>query len=284
MNGTFHLKLVNHTIRSVSGVTAVRYYGNICRRCYGNLKVGLRYIQYKANQPQFVTPTQLKISRYGIVVYESRMLTENNLPGMMRSLLIYMTFSLPVISFVGYCDLVLRNERNFSLDDWKKGTGLLVVILLCGLVYSKDQSKRMIKRLYFNRKEKKIYIEGYTGFCKPKIYGPYDPSIGSRRILTVQSKGSYITQEHLIFEGQPLTARQLSYEKLEKITEGMGALSSPFSILKNIEGHDMGNREFRIDVNGTDMKEKKLYKQLFRIHEEEEISDEKNKKKNRQFD
>ena len=44
----------------------------------------------------------------------------------------------------------------------------------------------------------------------------------------------------------------------------------------------MGNREFRIEVDGTNMKEKKLYTQLFKIHQHAEPEEE--KKKARQFD
>ena len=51
-----------------------------------------------------------------------------------------------------------------------------------------------------------------------------------------------------------------------------------------IAGHDMGNRQFRIDVNGTDMKERKLYKQLFRIQQEDDSLNAKEKQKDRQFD
>ena len=46
----------------------------------------------------------------------------------------------------------------------------------------------------------------------------------------------------------------------------------------------MGNRQFRIDVNGTDMKERKLYKQLFRIQQEDNTLNAKEKQKDRQFD
>ena len=46
----------------------------------------------------------------------------------------------------------------------------------------------------------------------------------------------------------------------------------------------MGNREFKVDVNGVNMKEKKLYKQLFRIRQDEVDEKVEKKQKNRQFD
>ncbi|KAL5266782.1 hypothetical protein ACHWQZ_G003984 [Mnemiopsis leidyi] len=282
------LKLVNHPPRPAmsAGFTVIRYYGNLfCRRCCGNnLKEGVRFVQYKTNQPQFVTPTQLKISKHGILVYENSLITRNNLPRMARFFLIYMAVSLPVISFIGYCDLVLRNEHGFTFQDWQKMSCLLVVLLFGSAMFTKDVSKRTIKRLYFNRKEMKIYVEAFTGFCKPKLYGPYDPAIGFRRITTKQKKGAYVTEEQLVFEGKPLTAKTVSRERLKKMVENLSIFTSPFSVLKNVEGSDMGNREFKVDVNGVNMKEKKLYKQLFRIRQDEVDEKVEKKQKNRQFD
>lgn len=283
MNTAGLLKLIHPTSRSVHGITTVRYYGNFCRRCYGNFKVGVRYIQYKANQPQFVTQSQLKASKYGIVVYESKLLADHNAPRAIRAFIMYMTVSLPIVCFIAYCDLVLRNEKSFEITEWYKRSGILILILVGGLIYAKYQSKRSIKRLYFNRKEKKIYIESFTGLCKEKTYGPYEPSIGVRRITTAQNKHGFYTQEHLIFQGRPLTARSMSRKEIVNETvKGMSDLKSPHAIITQVEGHDMGNREFRIEVDGTNMKEKKLYTQLFRIHQHAEPEEE--KKKARQFD
>ena len=68
-------------------------------------------------------------------MYENRMLTQHNVPAMIRAFLIYMAVSLPVICFVGYCDLVLRNERGFSFKVSSSG--------LCGLTwgYSGEMSQ-----------------------------------------------------------------------------------------------------------------------------------------------
>ena len=52
----------------------------------------------------------------------------------------------------------------------------------------------------------------------------------------------------------------------------------------SLAGSEMGNREFRIDVNGVNMKEKKLYKQLFQLRQEEVDENYEKKQKNRQFD
>ena len=65
-------------------------------------------------------------------------------------------------------------------------------------------------------------------------------------------------------------SKELYYYKQE------GVFTEPLT------GHDMGNREFRIEVDGTNMKEKKLYTQLFRIHQHAEPEEE--KKKARRFD
>ena len=58
--------------------------------------------------------------------------------------------------------------------------------------------------------------------------------------------------------------------------------STTYTIL--LAGSEMGNREFRIDVNGVNMKEKKLYKQLFQLRQEEVDENNEKKQKNRQFD
>lgn len=46
------------------------------------------------------------------------------------------------------------------------------------MIFTRVQAKKSLKRLYYHRKDKKIYIEAFTGFYKSKTFGPYNPNIG----------------------------------------------------------------------------------------------------------
>lgn len=248
-------------------------------------EVGVRNgVKRYVHQQQFIVPKDTH-SKYGVVVYSKR--TPGAIhPEMVtatRYLLLLLLVSTPVCLMAGYVDMVLTLGPNCDLMPLFNCAKLPLSAILIILVFGSAKSKTWLSRLFYDKSTQKIHIETYTGLCKAKMYGPYNPSIGFRRISTKKVSSKFVTEEHLVFSPKPWTTTSALKEDIKTYMNP----GSFFGMLNN-EGSDMGNRAFLIatsldPVINNYLKEEKLYKKLFKIHEDksEEVS---NKRTDNVFD
>eukprot|EP00116_Pleurobrachia_bachei_P003890 sb/3464152/ len=200
------------------------------------------------------------VSKYGIVVYDNS--GSLNQARFARIGALFMVFTTPVCLIAGYVDTILinPNEEDPSMKEMMRWSIITLTLTTLAVKFSQNTCRKTLTTLYFNKAEGKIYLDAFRGwFCKPKMYGPYSPSIAYRTLETRREGNGFRTYNKLIFEPHIMSARILSQEEVveHKI------------INRNIEveGSDMGNKSFEIReeliANYT------LWRKLFKIKEDE---------------